>query len=68
MLQKRKQERCETRAIDAGLNPIDRSEIPRFTAACKVVRVGIEMIVSKRLVLFYVRKYERGKAQRDRTI
>jgi hypothetical protein len=29
LLQKSKQERCETRAIDAGSNPIDRSEIHR---------------------------------------
>jgi len=67
-LRTRKQERYETRAIDAGLNPIDTSKIQRFTAACKVVRVGTGMMLFKRRVLFCVRNYDRDKAQRNRTI
>lgn len=68
LLQTRKQERCETRTIDAGLNPIDTSENLRFTAACKVVRVETGMMLSQRRVLFYVRKHDRDKAQRNRMI
>lgn len=37
---KQKQERCERRAIDAGLNPIDRSKMHH----CETVRVEVWMM------------------------
>jgi hypothetical protein len=44
------------------MTPIDESEIETFTAACKFVRVGFEMMGFKKRE----RKDGRGKAQKNR--